>query len=170
MSVLRSRGGHDSDLNAENHRYVGILLAPRDRAGAFAPLGSGCGRCAAGVDDDLGVLFGVGECVEGCCDAVEADGAGDERARVDLAVAEHVQSVAELEGVVADDSRVEGVAVTICSITPGTPTHSKTIGRFVLVTPTLPSPRRMMCHGIGAFWRPFIALRPAAADWAMPVW
>src|SRR3954463_9744626 len=60
-------------------------------------------RAAARVDQDLGVALRVGERAERRVDAVEPDLAGDQRARVHIALGEHPQSVAELERRVADD-------------------------------------------------------------------
>src|SRR5690348_14186756 len=57
----------------------------------------------AGIDQDLGVPRGSGEIVEGGLDAVQPDGAGDQRRRVDGALGDHLQRVVELGWVVGED-------------------------------------------------------------------
>lgn len=60
----------------EDHRVAVLALRVDLRSGH---LGSAQGSGGAvGIDDDLGVVLGVGEGVEGVGHSVEADGAGDE--------------------------------------------------------------------------------------------
>ena len=58
---------------------------------------------AGRVDQDLRVPLGVAERVERGGDPVEPDGAGDQRRRVDLAVRDQVQGLAELVRLVGED-------------------------------------------------------------------
>src|SRR4051812_21309531 len=61
------------------------------------------GRGALRGGQDLRVLLGIAERAERGIDAGQPDLAGDQRPRVDLALGEHVQRVAELQRRVADD-------------------------------------------------------------------
>src|SRR4051812_38383237 len=73
-------------------------LAPA-RTGSHPSDAGAAGR----VDEDLRVDVRAAERAEGFVDTVQADGAGDERLRVEGAVGQHVQGVAELDRAVAED-------------------------------------------------------------------
>src|SRR3954447_2342118 len=83
---------------------IGSRPSPRGYGGPDANLSMRTGvGLERRVDEDLRVQVGARERGECRVAPVEPDGAGDERLRVERAVRQHVQRVAELDRAVAED-------------------------------------------------------------------
>jgi len=105
------------------------------------------------------VPLGIAERAERGLDALQADLAGDERPRVDLALGEHVQAVAELERRVAEhDRRSSSLSIAVAGLKRSSPTQTPTTttreqsGALVDAQLALPADDRPPAPATGGGW------------------